>query len=331
MTQFAWVTCQPGAEALVKRDLQRRSPHLRLAFSRPGFLTLKSDTPLRLDLDRPTVFARAWGVSLGRATTLADALAVGEAGEGDLVHVFQRDDRPLDELTADPWAAERQLAAAVAELGVVTDRPPRPGERVVDIVLVDVGQFWVGAHQHSATHRPTAGGRPPQFTAPPGAPSRVWGKISEALWRTGLDVNARSHILDIGCAPGGGTLVLLQRGARVVGVDPADMAPVVADHPHFEHRRVAFELLDPDTLPDDLDIFVYDVNLSPKMMLGDLAALLRGLPSLRHGLVTLKLNKPEHVDHVDAMLHKLRAAGFTHLTTEQLFHNRQELFVHAQK
>ncbi len=44
-----------------------------------------------------------------------------------------------------------------------------------------------------------------------------------------------------------------------------------------------------------------------------------------------KLNTVEHVDRLDWMMEQLHGAGFSRLNATQLFHNRQELFVHAQR
>jgi len=70
MPQFLFITCQVGAEAPVKTELGRRWPEFRFAYSRPGFLTFKlpGGHDLKADFDLKSVFARAYGFSLGKAT-----------------------------------------------------------------------------------------------------------------------------------------------------------------------------------------------------------------------------------------------------------------------
>lgn len=74
--RFMFATCQVGAENLVKEEIFKQFPDAKLAFSRPGLLTVKlgevsasgEDSPLESDGSLPqlhSVFARTWGYSLG--------------------------------------------------------------------------------------------------------------------------------------------------------------------------------------------------------------------------------------------------------------------------
>ncbi|MBI5495455.1 MAG: hypothetical protein HY904_10565 [Deltaproteobacteria bacterium] len=344
VSPFVFVTCQPGAEKFVKADVTRRHKHLRFSFSRPGFVTFKwPDGAIHTNVEAPTVLARCWGPSFGTALRGAGAvdaactrLASLAGARHPVLHAFARDTFPPgDEPEGyDTWAADASLAERVTaspECRWPVQAEPRRGQLVLDVIEVDAGVVFTGAHVHGGAHRPTPGGRPPKRAPPPETPSRVWLKIEEAFWWSGVAPGNNDVVLDIGCAPGGGTLALLQRGARVVGVDPGDMHPAVAAHPRFQHLAVPFERLDPAALPQDLTWAVYDVNLSPLLVLGALRRLLQGLPGVRHAFLTLKLNKLEHVERLDWMLAQLRGAGFAHLRVTQLFHNRQELFVHARR
>src|SRR6266511_3609115 len=96
---FLFVTCQIGAEPALKEELARVWPSFRFAYSRPGFLTFKLPSgPAPTDnFDLQSVFARAYGFSLGkadgatideRATQAKELLA---ALPIDRVHVWSRD------------------------------------------------------------------------------------------------------------------------------------------------------------------------------------------------------------------------------------------------
>src|SRR5215467_8031860 len=97
--KFVFITCQVGAEAAVKAEIARKWPAFRFAYSRPGFLTFKlpGGETLADDFDLHSVFARAYGFSLGKATgeTVEErANQVWQlAGERkfDRLHVLQRD------------------------------------------------------------------------------------------------------------------------------------------------------------------------------------------------------------------------------------------------
>jgi 23S rRNA C2498 (ribose-2'-O)-methylase RlmM len=65
-----------------------------------------------------------------------------------------------------------------------------------------------------------------------GPPSRAYQKLEEAFAWMGAAPRAGETCVDLGAAPGGWTATLLKRGARVVAVDRAPVAPALARHPH---------------------------------------------------------------------------------------------------
>src|SRR5690242_5673386 len=85
----------------LKRELSRTRPELRLAFSRPGLITLKSDRAVTPEDPPGSAFAWVWGQSLGKAPEPQAAAHQLEPCGADVVHVFARDpDRPVD---LAPW------------------------------------------------------------------------------------------------------------------------------------------------------------------------------------------------------------------------------------
>ena len=348
MDHFYFVTCQPGAERLVKAHLATRSAQDKLAFSRPGFMTFKRPGAARLDMPRPTPLARSFGVCFGQARgpdapaqalarLLDQVSALGYPTRDARLHASTRDAYTATEApdsAPDPWRADAALRARLeASDGCPpTDGSPSAGQLVLDVIEVDPEVLWLGAHLHGPGHRPSPGGRPPQAVAPPQAPSRVWHKLEEALWWSGLPVQAGDHALDLGCSPGGGTWNLLTRGLHVVGVDPAPVAPQVAQHPRFEHLALAFERLAPERLATSpARWLIFDVNLSPLLTLKTLSKQARAMPRLEGALITLKLNQPELLERLDWMLEQLERADLQILDAAQLFYNRQELCVHARR
>lgn len=329
-SSFVFVTCQPGAEKLVKRDVANKQPEWRFAFSRPGFLTFKAPVEVGADIERPTWFCRSFGISLGTFGSVEEALAQVE--KSALVHAFVRDELAFDDPRNLAYERDAQLAEQVRGFGwTYVNQAAKHGELVWNVMEVDPGKYALGAFRMSSEHRGTPAGRPPQWETPTQAPSRVWGKVREALWRTGRRLDARGAVLDIGCAPGGGTHVLLESGAPVIGIDPAEMAEHIAAHPRFWHIRQAVESVETSQIPAGVEGCVYDVNLAPKMMLGPVSKFLATIPSLRWGFFTLKLNSEAALADVPWMLQRLEKAGFDEFFVEQLFFNRQELFCYATK
>jgi 23S rRNA (cytidine2498-2'-O)-methyltransferase len=62
-------------------------------------------------------------------------------------------------------------------------------------------------------------------------PSRAYQKLEEAFAWMGAAPRAGASCVDLGAAPGGWTATALKRGARVVAVDRAPLAPSLSRHP----------------------------------------------------------------------------------------------------
>ena len=77
-----------------------------------------------------------------------------------------------------------------------------------------------------------------------GPPSRAYLKLWEAVTLIGRYPGPGDICLDLGSSPGGWSWVLAQRGARVISVDKAPLAPEVARLPGIEHRRDSAFALD---------------------------------------------------------------------------------------
>ncbi len=249
-SSFLFVTCQVGAEGAVKEELARRSPDVHAAYSRPGLITFKvpSDHPVRPDFDLQSVFARAAGLSLGsasgddatqRARSVWDLLGPQTVAR---VHVWPRDvKRPGEddfEPSITPAAVEvreaiRQACPRPEQLDADNQnwrRPARSGELVLDVILVEPQQWWVGYHQAASEAGRWPGGMMP-LELPPDAVSRAWLKMEEALRWSSLPIPPSSKVVELGSAPGGASQALLSHGLTVIGVDPAEMDPGVFGQP----------------------------------------------------------------------------------------------------
>ena len=96
---FLFATCQVGAEAALKSELAREHPLLRFAYSRPGFLTFKlpPDELPGPDFELRSVFARAWGFTLGKVMAesfdeaAAEVWRIADAEPFQALHAWQRD------------------------------------------------------------------------------------------------------------------------------------------------------------------------------------------------------------------------------------------------
>ncbi len=284
-------------------------------------------------------FVRASGHSLGFADSAADVAALAASLQQPLrVHVFARDPADPDRDPEDPEAVARARAEILAALGDAALPDPRaqPGEVVLDVVLPPPGlrdRMLVGWHRHDA-RRGDAPGGVRRVPLPPDVPSRAWAKLEEALAWSRLPLREGDVVVEIGAAPGGAALALLQRGAEVIGIDPARMDPRVmayGERGRFRHLGIHAERVRTADLPQRVDWLVLDANVSPHRAMTAVTHLLalRGR-SIRGLLLTLKLNDDGVVDDLPQLLARVaEIAGVETLRVTQLPSAHQEVVVWA--
>jgi 23S rRNA (cytidine2498-2'-O)-methyltransferase len=364
---FIFVTCQVGAEPAVKRELARLRPDFRFSYSRPGFLTFKSPSGESLpdDFDLPAVFARAHGLSLGKSAggvcgrfdhnrrRAAHGLSLGKSAGGsdderaacvarvaidgkyDALHVWQRDLAAPGHRGFQPGVteaarqAEASIRAAIAAAGATAPaRMAAPGKRVLDCILVERDQWWLGRHRAGGVERTWPGGLFPAVL-PEDAVSRAWLKMSEALAWSGLPIEPGQQCVEIGCSPGGASQALLDRGLLVTGIDPAEVDPRVTSHPNFVHirkrgadvrrrqfRKVRWLMADMNVAPD------YTLDTVESIVTHD-EVNVRGL------ILQLKLLEWSLADELPGYLERIRQWGYRNVRARQLANNRQDVCVAA--
>jgi len=346
--QFLFVTCQVGAEPAVKSELARRWPALRFSYSRPGFLTFKlpPEHSLADDFDLESVFARAYAFSLGKvAGEDLDGLA-GEAwrvwGERPVerVHVWQRDAAAPGEHGFEPSITPAAVEAAEAirrQCPRAGELPAeafdlkcraRPGDRVMDCVIVRPGEWWVGTHRARSIPSLWPGGMMP-LELPPDAVSRAWLKMEEALRWSQLPIPPGARCAEIGSAPGGASQALLARGFQVLGIDPAAMDPAVLNHPRFTHvRRRVVQVRRREFRA--VRWLMADMNVAPRYTLDAVEPIVTHREvSIRGMLLTLKLFEWRLAEGLPGHIERVRDWGYNVVRVRQLQHNRQEVCLAA--
>ncbi len=347
-SHFLLVTCQIGAEAALKAEIARLHADFRFAYSRPGFLTFKvpPEQHLAPDWSLGSVFARTHAFSLGKVTGTDLETMAAEVWRllGDRpvrrVHTWTRDLAPPGERGYEPTVTAEALAAgqAIVRLAPRPDRlagdtanPQRaakPGETVLDCVLVEPSEWWIGYHRAGEPPSRWPGGIMP-LTLPANAVSRAWLKMEEALRWSELPIPVGARVAEIGSAPGGSSQALLARGFDVTGVDPAEMHPDVLSHPRFHHlrkrsthvRRREFR---------KIRWLTADMNVAPQYTLDAVESIVTHAEvSVRGMILTLKLFDWELAEQIPAYLERIRSWGYNQVRARQLVHNRQEICVAA--
>ena len=176
---------------------------------------------------------------------------------------------------------------------------------------------------------------------PENSPSRAWLKLEEAVRFFDLEITPDDVVVEVGCAPGGVVLALLDRGVPVIGVDPAKMAEVVMERAisnrddaeggmaWFWHCRKPAALVSKRDLGQGVTWFMSDMNQSPEVVLKECARFRKMAASIRGVLVTLKLTDAARVVEKNLWFAALREMGFRTMRLQQLSVHHRELVLLA--
>jgi 23S rRNA (cytidine2498-2'-O)-methyltransferase len=136
---------------------------------------------------------------------------------------------------------------------------------------------------------------------------------------------AGDECVEIGCAPGGASQALLDRGLFVTGIDPADVDPAVLAHPRFRHlkkrgkdvRRKEFQ---------DVRWLAADMNIAPDRALDEVQAIVEhpGL-TIRGLILTLKFSDWKLAARLPEVVTRVHGWGYREVRTRQLVTGGQEV------
>lgn len=309
---FLLCGCQPGAEAAVHGRQELVLPGLSRAAWRRGVVTFRLPPGVEPpgDVERNLVFARCAIRSLGQVAgeTLPELAAKARelAGEAawTVVHAWPRDPR-----SRVPVA---EAAAAVSEACGI-EMPPGSvapvGGLVLDCVLDSERRWWVGWHRPLTPSSRWPGGFYPVALAP-GAVSRAWLKLDEAIASFGLRFTPGERAIELGAAPGGACQRLLEAGLDVVGVDAALVDATVAAHPRFTQWRMRARDVQLRRF-QGCDWLLTDMNIDPR---STMAALDRVVTApgvrLRGIIATLKMPDWSRAGELPGWLDTVRGWGY---------------------
>jgi 23S rRNA (cytidine2498-2'-O)-methyltransferase len=212
---------------------------------------------------------------------------------------------------------------------------PQFGEIIGTVVELGASEFWAGLHRHAPFLSPDPAGDA-GIAMPAESPSRAWLKLEEAARFFGLEFTRKDIVVELGCAPGGVVLALINRGVSVIGVDPAKMADVVlasaigerqdapADRPWFFQCRKPAALTSKRDLGQAVTWFMSDMNQSPEVVLKECARFCKMAPSIRGVLITLKLTDLLQVADKSRWFASLAEMGFKTIRLQQLSVHHKE-------
>ena len=341
MTQptFAMLCCACGAEQVVKQEMAEQG--WRLAFSRPGFVTAKNDNATTLPAG---VFVRIAARSIGQMRSmdaksqldelkkqLASFDATGRAF--DQLHVWPKDRAPIGRFGFEPGidevsaAVANEVFQAIGTSWLKCDAPnqiAQPGDRVLDVVLVEPAHWFIGTHD--ATTWPTRWPGGVQPIQPKHEPvSRAYFKAAEAITWSGFDMQPGDLAVEIGSAPGGACGRLLVLGMRVMGIDPAEMDPRINNHPRFQHVRARGGDL-PRRQFRGAKWLLVDSNVKPDQTLTTIQNIVTHRHSDFRGLlITLKIGNYDAADQIHRWFDTIGSWRPAEVRVRQLARNKVEV------
>ncbi len=157
------------------------------------------------------------------------------------------------------------------------------------------------------------------------APSRASMKLDEALDWYGVSPGRGEVCVDLGSAPGGWTRRLVERGARVISVDPGKLAPDLMQSSKVKHHFQSAFQFEPDEPADWLFCDMAWRPLEVAQLLGKWAR----RKWATHLIANIKLPMNDKLPMLWAARHVLEGAGWRHVRFRQLYHDRDEVTVCA--
>jgi 23S rRNA (cytidine2498-2'-O)-methyltransferase len=344
--KFMFVICQHGAEGAAKQEILDSHPNLKLAFSRPGFITFKVEPGSKLPekLNLRSTLARTYGWSLGKvsgseARTMANELINRyDLRTFDHLHVWQRDATVPGKGGFEPGVSVlaqeigRQFSEILSNDGkpIPVNQIAKPDDRVFDVVLVEPDQWWIGYHFATTVAGRWPGGVPSVDRSVERI-SRAYFKSSEAIAWSGISILPGDFCAEIGSAPGGCCELLLELGAKVIGIDPGEMEPVLLTNPNFVHiRRRGHEVKKRDL--KEVKWLFADLNMVPNYVLDSVSEIVsHDSIDIKGMILTMKIPDWKLIEDVPKLIQRVRELGFSVVKVRQLAFNRQEFCLVAVK
>ena len=338
--RYLFIVCQKGAEGVCKAEVLANHREFKLSFSRPGFVTFKcEDESVPEKLTLKTSFARTYGWSVGSFKVTDARSQITELCENewlvkaDHLHVFERDTDLPGSRGFEPGATVlanevgQQVVANLEGSGITKplNRSAKPDELVFDIAMVDPDQWFVGYHYAQTKFQRWPGGVPKIDTSTE-VVSRAYYKLLEAMLWSGIQINAGDCCAEIGASPGGGCQLMLEKEAKVIAVDPAEMQPEIVAHPNLTYIRGRGREIRKKDLKD-VRWLVCDINAVPNFTLDAVADIVtnQNCQRIRGIILTMKITDWKLAQGIEEWKKRVREFGFQVVKTRQLAFSRKEI------
>ncbi|MBN1470069.1 MAG: hypothetical protein JW924_15225 [Fusobacteriaceae bacterium] len=302
---FIYTIVNIGSEKLLKEEVSIKYPHLKFAYSRPGFITFKDtnenfDINTKLDL----IFARTYGLCIGKFTK-ENALIEIENYKNTKIHKFSY----INENTSGEKA--------------------KINETILDFIELKEDEIWLGIKKIKNNSWKFPFGNP-NIILPEESPSRAYLKISEAFSLVDFELKGQT-VLELGSAPGGASYSMIQKGLKVYGVDNAEMADIFTSNSLFHHLKAPMQKIRDENIPRPCEVLVSDVNVMPSLILAQLKRFMSLRPGIKHVFYTLEIGDKISIKEVLNHVNTFKKFGFKEIIATQLPSNKSEILLYGKK
>jgi 23S rRNA (cytidine2498-2'-O)-methyltransferase len=340
--EWVW-TCREGFEADLVEELTLAGKGLAPRVLAPALVATRGMPPMREGAPDVTFARQGFAVKASvRATNTNELVSKVTAALRELVpaeppapwalQVWVPDSTKANPLSRSAETLQRAvelrapaLDARWADRRVPQARAARDGRGwLAQVCLVEPMTALVGGGPASEALTLHPGGRA-RMRVPEAAPSRAAMKLEEALDWIGHGPEAGETCLDLGAAPGGWTFVVMERGARVIAVDPGSMAPELMQRRGLSHVRGSAFDYEPR---EPVDWLLCDMVWRPL----EVAALLARFAKRRQArfvVANIKLPMRSKVEFVGRVRTILTDGGWEGVRFRHLYHDREEVTLTA--
>lgn len=329
---WIWTSREDTTDDLVDELTERLGERGRIRLIEPALVESRG-APTFEDTTIDVTFAR-------QGFLLVESLSKENATEANVLVHAERLARGSEKLCIQVWAPDSEAgnrrmpecAALTSRLEAkLVDRMPEAAQKlssqvsqsdgaVLHVVVQGDGAWLVGESKFANAISPFIAGRA-RMRIEKDKPSRAARKVEEALHWMGIAPGSGEVCVDLGAAPGGWSWVLLEKRARVIAIDPAELRDDVAKHRGLKHVKASAFQYEPD---EQVDWLFCDMAWRP-LEAAQLLAKWGRRKWARMLVANLKL--PMKQKHKMAL--ELRAivhgGGWKRVRTRQLYHDRDEI------
>jgi hypothetical protein len=144
----------------------------------------------------------------------------------------------------------------------------------------------------------------------PAVISRAYFKVQEALYMANIKLSANDTVLDLGSAPGGASQYCLQQGAKVDGVDPAQMDESLNNNQLFYHYQSDLFSFVRTMEVKNYTLLLCDINLDAFTLLPHLITIWERCPQIKTCIWTVKGTKNFNAIFINDLIARANAKKY---------------------